>query len=383
MNDLARAPYRDASLSIHKRALDLLDRMTLPEKVAQLCSVWLTLDPDGGDFAPFQGAFTTGRDARPDLRHGIGQITRPFGSRPVDPRAGARALNAFQRRLVEDTRLGIPAIAHEEALTGFVSQGATQFPSPLNYGATWDPDLIERVAAVIRRQMRAVGTHQALAPVADVVRDARWGRVEECVSEDPYLVGCMVSAYVRGLQGDDLRSGIAATLKHFCAYSFSEGGRNFAPAHVGPRELADVFLVPFEMAVKEAAVASVMNAYQEIDGVPAAASRWLLTELLRERWGFDGVVVSDYFSVKMLEQLHRTAENPAQASAAALAAGLDVELPTNECYPEGLPAALEAGLIDPTTLDTAVARVTALEVPSRTLRASLRRCRRHRARLVR
>ena len=361
MSDLARAPYRDASLSPRQRAQDLIGRMDLSEKVAQLCSVWLTLDPEGGEFAPHQGAFTAGSEIKVDLRHGIGQITRPLGSRPIDPREGARALNEFQRRLIEETRLGIPAIAHEESLTGLMAQGATQFPSPLNYGATWDPELIERVGAVIRRQMRAVGTHQALAPVADVIRDARWGRVEECVAEDPYLVGCMVSAYARGLQGDDLRSGIAATLKHFCAYSFSEGGRNFGPAHLGPREMADVFLVPFEMAVKEARVRSVMNAYQEIDGVPAASSRWLLTELLRDRWGFEGIVVSDYFAVKMLEQLHRTAEGPAEASAAALRAGLDVELPISQCYLEGLPAALEAGLVDQTTIDLSVERVLRLK----------------------
>jgi beta-glucosidase len=343
MSDLA--PYRDASLPVRKRVEDLLGRMNVSEKVAQLCSVWLHLGPEGGEFAPHQGAFAAPSDAGVELKHGIGQITRPLGSRPIDPRDGARALNEFQRRLIEETRLGIPAIAHEESLTGFMTQNATQFPSPLNYGATWDPELIERVGAVIRRQMRAVGTHQALAPVADVIRDARWGRVEECVSEDPYLVGCVVSAYVRGLQGDDLRSGIAATLKHFCAYSFSEGGRNFGPAHVGPREMADVFLIPFEMAVKEARADSVMNAYQDLDGAPAASSHWLLTELLRDRWGFEGIVVSDYFSVKMLEELHR----------------LDVELPTPQCYPEGLPAALDAGLIDEATLDVAVERVLRLK----------------------
>jgi beta-glucosidase-like glycosyl hydrolase len=361
MDDLANAPYRDPSRSDRERAQDLLGRMDRTEKVAQLCSVWLTLDPEGGEFAPHQGNFSPAGDLGVELTQGIGQITRPLGSRPIDPRDGARAVNEFQRRLVEETRLGIPAIAHEESLTGFMTKDATQFPSPLNYGATWDPELIERVGAVIRRQMRAVGTHQTLAPVADVIRDARWGRVEECVAEDPYLVGCVVSAYVRGLQGDDLRSGIAATLKHFCGYSWSEGGRNFGPAHVGPRELADVFLIPFEMAVKETGVQSVMNAYQDLDGEPAASSRWLLTELLRDRWGFDGIVVSDYFSVKMLHELHRTAADRAEASAAALSAGLDVELPTYEYYPEGLPEALDAGLIDGATLDRAVERVLRLK----------------------
>ena len=182
---------------------------------------------------------------------GSGRSRGPSGAARSSRAQGVRALNALQRRLVEGTRLGIPAIAHEEALTGFMTAGATQFPSPLNYGATWDPDLIRRVADEIRRQMRAAGTHQALAPVADVARDARWGRIEETVGEDPFLVGSIVSAYVEGLQGADLRDGIVATLKHFCGYSGSEGGRNFAPLHAGPRELADVFLLPFEMAVKQ------------------------------------------------------------------------------------------------------------------------------------
>lgn len=360
---LANAAFRDPSLSVERRADDLLARMTPEEKVAQLGSVWLTLDPASGDFAPFQGMFMrTPVDQRERMRHGIGHVTRPFGSRPVAPRDGAHALNAFQRWLIETTRLGVPAIAHEEALTGFMTEGATQFPSPLNFGATWNPALIRRVADAIRRQMRAVGTHQALAPVADVARDARWGRIEETVGEDPFLVGAIVSAYVAGLQGDDLREGIVATLKHFCGYSGSEGGRNFAPLHAGPRELADVFLLPFEMAVKTAGAQSVMNAYQEIDGIPCAASRFLLTETLRERWGFGGVVVADYFAVRMLHQLHRVTETPAQSAVAALRAGLDVELPMTECYQPGLLEALARGDVDLATIDCAVRRVLRMKL---------------------
>jgi beta-glucosidase len=360
---LANAPFRDPKRTIEARCADLLARMTPAEKVAQLCSVWLTLDPASGDFAPFQGMFMkTPIDQREQLRHGIGHVTRPLGSRPVAPRDGAHALNAFQKHVIETTRLGIPAIAHEESLTGFMAQGATQFPSPLNFGATWNPALVRRVADAIRRQMRAVGTHQALAPVADVARDARWGRIEETVGEDPFLVGTIVSAYVAGLQGEDLRDGIAATLKHFCGYSGSEGGRNFAPLHAGPRELADVYLLPFEMAVKGARARSVMNAYQEIDGVPCAASRWLLTETLRERWGFDGVVVADYFAVRMLHQLHKVTATPAESAVAALEAGLDVELPITECYLPGLLEALEAGAVSVETIDTAVRRVLRLKL---------------------
>jgi beta-glucosidase-like glycosyl hydrolase len=361
-DESANAPYRDPRCSIENRVHDLLARMTPREKLAQLYAIWVELDADGVP-APYQGVFANpaALDLEEATRFGLGQLTRPFGSRPVDPVAGARALNSFQRRLVEETRLGIPAIAHEEALTGFMAQGATQFPSPLNFGATWDPALIERVGDVIRRQMRAVGAHQALAPVADVIRDPRWGRVEECVSEDPYLVGCTVTAFVRGLQGPDLSEGVAATLKHFAGYSFSEGGRNFAPVHVGPRELADVFLLPFEMAVKDGRAQSVMNAYHDIDGTPCASSHELLTGVLRERWGFEGVVVADYGAVAMLQSLHHTCSDERSAARAALCAGLDVELPTPSCFLEGVPAALADGSLDPSIVDRAVERVLALK----------------------
>jgi beta-glucosidase len=359
--DLSRAPYRDPKRAADERAADLLGRMTFEEKVAQLFAVWLRPPSDAGEAGPC-GGWTAGDEPVAELlRHGVGQFTRPFGTRPIEPERGARALNELQRHLVENSRLGIPAIAHEESLTGLMAQGATQFPAPLNYGSCWDPELVEQVGGVIRRQMRALGLHQALAPVADVIRDARWGRVEECVSEDPYLTGLVVSAYVRGLQGDDLARGVVATLKHFCAYSGSEGGRNFGPAHLGPRELADVFLVPFEMAVKLAGAKSVMNSYQEIDGEPPAASRWLLSEILRERWGFDGIVVADYFAVNMLHQLHHIAEGPTEAAAAALSAGLDVELPVPQCFRKGLAEALARSLVDEAAIDRAVQRVLRLK----------------------
>ena len=346
--------YRDRTKSFDERTKDLLGRMTIEEKIAQLTSIWMRRT---GGVSPDQST----EDAEPDLseqiRHGIGQITRPFGSRPVDPVEGAKMVNELQRKLVEETRLGIPAICHEECLTGFMAQGATSFPSPLNFGSTWDPDLIEKVSNVIGRQMRSVGTHQGLAPVADVSRDARWGRVEETIGEDPYLVGTMVSHYVKGLQGNDLQKGVIATLKHFAGYSFSEGGRNFAPVHVGQREFSDVFLLPFEMAIKDGGALSVMNAYSDFDGEAPAASRWLLTEVLRNRWNFEGFVVSDYGAISHLHQLHHVAENKTDASAAALKAGLDVELPAPVEYPEGLKDALEKGLITEADIDLSVSRV--------------------------
>jgi beta-glucosidase len=349
--------YRDPTLGVLERVADLLGRMTRDEKIAQLCGIWLTLDPGGGEVAPYQGMFSQGGlDPEEKLRHGIGQLTRPLGSAPVAAADGARMVNELQRRMVEETRLGIPVLAHDECLTGYMTLGATSFPAPLNWGSTWHPELVAEVAAAIRDEMRSTGARQGLAPVADVIRDARWGRVEECIAEDPYLVGVMVSAYVRGLQGTDLTEGVVATPKHFAGYAASEGGRNFAPAHVGPREMADVYLVPFEMAIKEAGARSVMNAYQDVDGEPAASSRHLLTEVLRERWGFDGTVVSDYYAVSFLHMLHHTASGPVDAAAAALRAGIDVELPNPDCYPE-LGRALDEGLLTDDDLDLAVERV--------------------------
>lgn len=355
---MSQVVYKIATASIDDRVYDLLARMTLPEKVAQLSSVWIMLDAHSADFAPYQGQMKQPQmDIDSVLHQGVGQLTRAMGSRPISPAEGARAINAFQRRQIEETRLGIPAIVHEECLTGLMTQGATQFPSPLNYGATWNPDLIELAGRAIGRQMRAVGAHQGLAPVADVVRDARWGRVEECMGEDPLLVGQFVTAYVRGMQGTDLRQGVVATLKHFAGYSGSEGGRNFAPVHAGRREMEDVFLVPFEMAIRDGGCASVMNSYAEIDGDPAGASRWLLTDVLRDRWGFDGIAVADYYTVRFLQTLHGAAADFAEASAAALNAGLDMELPHPTCFWTGVPQAIGRGLLDPEVVDEAVRRV--------------------------
>jgi len=353
--------YMNPDCSIEERAADLLARMTIEEKIAQLTSVWLELDPERGEVAPNQEMLAHDFDPAEAMRNGIGQITRPFGSQPIDPATGVEIVNELQRKLVEETRLGIPAICHEECLGGLMAQGATSFPSPLNMGATWEPELIRKMTDVIRRQMRSIGTHQGLAPVADVARDARWGRVEETMGEDPYLVGMMVTNYIKGLQGEDIKEGVVSTLKHFAGYSFSEGGRNFGPMHVGRREFTDVFLAPFEMAVKEGGALSVMNAYQDFDGEAPAASRWLLTEVLREQWAFGGIVVADYHAVTFLRALHRVAADEAEASSLALKAGLDVELPNCIEYPKGLPEALDRGLISESDIDLSVKRVLDLK----------------------
>jgi beta-xylosidase len=333
---------------------DLISRMTLAEKLAQLQGVWLSGPADGNEVAPLHGDFTTDLPPFGDLiRSGLGQLTRVFGTRPLRAVEGVAALARLQSQIVARSRFGIPAIAHEECLTGFATWTATIFPTPLAWGATFDPGLVRQMAAAVGGSMRAVGVHQGLAPVLDVARDPRWGRVEETIGADPYLVGVLGTAYVRGLQS----AGIIATLKHFAGYSGSAAGRNMAPVSVGRREFADVFLPPFEMAIREGGARSVMHSYAALDGVPPAADRALLTGLLRDELGFDGVVVADYYGISFLEMLHGVAGSPAQAAGLALRAGVDVELPTVRCYGEPLAAAISAGDVPEQLVDRAVARV--------------------------
>jgi len=349
-------PYQDPALSTEKRASDLLSRMTLDEKIAQMHALWLILSEDGRH-RPRQDDFTGGSDpevVRRALGHGLGQISRALGSHGVEPRAGVRALNRLQKFLCEETRLGIPVMSHEECLVGLMARGATMFPSALAYGATFDPELLERVAAAIGREARSVGCHQGLAPVLDVSRDVRWGRTEETLGEDPYLVGVLGTRFVRGLQGK--KRDLLATLKHFAGHSWSEGARNHAPVHLGWRELNDIFLLPFEMAVKQANAGSVMPAYHDIDNESCHASHRLLTELLRHEWGFDGLIVADYIGISLLYQHANLARDPAEAAAIAFRAGLDIELPADECASH-LAEAIERGLLSTATVDAIVKRI--------------------------
>ncbi|HEU4756824.1 MAG TPA: glycoside hydrolase family 3 N-terminal domain-containing protein [Agromyces sp.] len=346
--------WRDPARPLDERVDALIGAMTLDEKLAQLYGVWIGASDDGhADVAPHQHDLNDDIDLDAILPAGLGQVTRPFGTAPVDAAVGALSLIRMQERIVAANRFGIPAIAHEECLAGFAAWGATAYPVPLSWGATFDPALVERMAQRIGADMRSVGVHQGLAPVLDVVRDARWGRVEETIGEDPYLVATVGTAYVRGLES----SGIVSTLKHFVGYSASKAGRNLAPVSIGARELADVLLPPFEMAVREGGARSVMNSYSDLDGVPSAADRALLTELLRETWGFDGTVVADYFAVAFLKLLHGVAETWADAAGAALEAGIDVELPTVKTFGEPLRAAVGSGAIDVALIDTALRRV--------------------------
>jgi beta-glucosidase len=341
----------DPNVSARVRAL--LERMTLEEKTAQLGGFWV----DQGDdlVAPMAGELASSTRYEDATRDGIGHLTRVYGTRPVDPVERAAWLWGEQRRFREQTRLGIPAIVHEECLTGLAAWKAATFPTPLAWGASFDPAAVEEMARLIGGSMRTLGIHQGLAPVLDVVRDPRWGRVDECIAEDPYVVGTIGTAYVRGLQ----EAGVDATLKHFVGYSASRSGRNHAPVSAGPREVADVLLPPFEMAVRDGGARSVMNSYAEIDGMPVAASSAHLTDLLRGAWGFEGVVVADYFSVLFLHTMHAVAEDAGDAARLALTAGIDVELPSTEAYGAPLRDRVRSGAVDEAVIDRAVLRVLA------------------------
>ncbi|MGN9840159.1 beta-glucosidase [Nonomuraea sp. H19] len=337
-----------------RRIADLLADMSLDEKLAQLVGVWLNVNREEGVVAPLQDSMQ-GEEVQFEAfaGHGLGQITRHYGTRPVDPEWAREVLTARQRWLRDNTRLGIPALAHEECLAGLAAWRATVYPVPPAWGASFDPDLVERMAGRIGASMRALGVHQGLAPVLDVIRDQRWGRVEECVSEDPYEVATIGAAYVRGLQS----AGVIATLKHFVGYSNSRAGRNLAPVHAGAREVADTLLFPFEVAVRDAGAGSVMNSYAEIDGIPIAADAHYLTGVLRDDWGFDGTVVADYFAIAFLHTLHAVAADAEDAAVQALTAGIDVELPNGVTYLEPLKRAVTTGRIDESLVDRALRRV--------------------------
>jgi beta-glucosidase len=349
--DAVEQAYRDPARSLRERLEALLALMTREEKVAQLGSAWVFQLAEGGQLAPGPAAAVLG--------NGIGHITRISGASSLRPEETAQLANAIQRYLVEETRLGIPAIVHEEICSGLMARDATVFPQAIGLASTWEPELARSLAAAISSQMRAVGAHHGLAPVLDVCRDPRWGRTEETLGEDPYLVARMGVAFVLGLQGESLGEGVIATAKHFVGYGASDGGMNWAPAGIPPRELREVYLHPFEAAVRVGGVGSVMNAYNEVDGVVCTADRELLTTLLREEWAFDGYVVSDYFSIRQLESYHRLAEDGREAAAMALNAGLDLELPSTDCYGRPLLDALEAGFVSESTVDDAVRRVLA------------------------
>ena len=347
-----RAPYLDPSLPIERRVDDLLGRMTLEEKVGQMLCLW-------------QGKRAiTDRDGRFDparapkwFRIGVGRIERPGEGHGA--RAEAEFTNAIQRWVKDSTRLGIPVLFHEEALHGLEAEQATSFPQAIALASTWNPELVERVFAAAAAEARARGVHQVLAPVVDVARDPRWGRIEETYGEDPYLAARMGVAAVRGFQGTEALIGpshVLATLKHMTGHGQPESGTNVGPAPYGERTLRDVFLYPFEVAIREAGARSVMPSYNEVDGIPSHANRWLLRDVLRGEWRFDGVIVSDWFAISQLADLHHVAADHAEAARRALAAGVDVELPDVQAYGT-LVDQVRQGRVAEATIDTTVQRL--------------------------
>jgi beta-glucosidase len=340
------ALYKDPKKPDHIRVKDLLSRMTLEEKAAQMMCVWQEkaaklLDAQGNfDFHKASAAFKEG--------WGIGQVGRPSdaGSKPATPADGrdarqmAELTNAIQKFFLEHSRLGIPVIFHEECLHGHAAKDGTSFPQPIGLGATFNPALVESLYAMTAEEARMRGTHQALTPVVDVARDPRWGRVEETFGEDPHLVSQLGMAAVRGFQGDASfkdKKHVVATLKHFAAHGQPESGMNCAPANVSMRVLRETFFRPFKEAIQKAGAISVMASYNEIDGVPSHANAWLLRDVLRKEWGFKGFVVSDYYAIWELSNRgdthgHHVAADKRQAAELAVRAGVNMELPEPDCY---------------------------------------------------
>jgi beta-glucosidase len=370
-----RPLYKDASQPVDRRVEDLLARMTLEEKTAQLITIWEHKDKiqtDDGAFSP--------AEASQNFPQGLGQIARPSDKRGVtqsnagaagaaagtvnrDARNTAEYVNAAQRWAVERTRLGIPILMHEEALHGYVARGATSFPQSIALASSWDPALLERVFSVAAREMRARGTTLALAPVVDVARDPRWGRIEETYGEDPYLVSEMGLAAIRGFQGRTLPlrpDKVMVTLKHMTGHGQPENGTNVGPAQISERTLRENFFPPFERAVKELPVRSVMASYNEIDGVPSHGNAWLLNDVLRREWGFEGAVVSDYFAIREMNTRHKMFTDIKDAGERAIKSGVDSETPDGEAYVH-LPELVRTGRVPQALVDQAVRRMLRLK----------------------
>jgi len=360
-------PYRNPALAPAKRVKDLLARMTLEEKAAQMMCVWQkkaeTLVDDTGDFdaAKAKKAFRQGR--------GLGQVGRPSdagGPRDSADNRTARTMaeltNAIQKFFLENSRLGIPVIFHEECLHGHAAIGGTSFSQPIGLAATFNPELVESLFAMTAAEARARGAHQALTPVVDVARDPRWGRVEETYGEDPFLVSRMGIAAVRGFQGDATfrdKKHVIATLKHFAAHGQPESGTNCAPVNVSERVLRETFLYTFKEAIQKGGAMSVMASYNEIDGIPSHANRWLLRDVLRREWGFSGFVVSDYYAITELKSRkdvggHGVAPDLKEACRLAVEAGVNIELPEPECYLH-LAELVRKGILKEKQLDELVA----------------------------
>ncbi|RYZ95539.1 MAG: glycoside hydrolase family 3 protein, partial [Moraxellaceae bacterium] len=354
---LANAVYKDAKQPTEVRIKDLLGRMTLEEKVAQLETVWekrKQLETDNGEF--------TSEHAKEFLNLGIGEIARPAENKKAPNKSALQTAlftNAIQKWVLENTRLGVPVLFHEEALHGHVGRNSTSFPQAIGLASTWDPEMLTQLYSVTAQEVRVRGAHQALAPILDVARDPRWGRIEETMGEDPYLIANMGVAAIKGFQGSDhgvTKNHVIATLKHLAGHGEPTGGLNTAPAPVGERGLRETFLFPFEAVVKLSHPRSVMASYNEIDGVPSHSNGKMLNGILRGEWGFDGLLVSDYYAINELVNRHNLAENRKDAALIAFKAGVDVETPDADSYPH-LIEWVKEGKLTIAQIDIAVARI--------------------------
>ncbi|MGI8545629.1 MAG: glycoside hydrolase family 3 N-terminal domain-containing protein [Aridibacter sp.] len=364
INAQEQMAYKNPKLSINERVEDLLGRMTLEEKVAQMMSLWMKKPNDNTNAQPkdlpFGGEFSA-ETAKKIMPNGMGHFARQREYR--DAKRSAEYANATQKWLIENPRLGIPAIFHDEILHGNMGQGSTVFPVPVSLASSWDTDLIRRVFTVAALQTRIRGTQHVLGPNMDLAREARWGRTEETYGEDPYLASRMIVALVKAIQGNATYDNpkidgehVIATGKHFAAHGQPEGGTNTAPVNLSERILRETHFVPFEAAVKEASLFSIMPAYHEVDGIPVHANKWMLQDVLRDEWGFKGNIVSDYYAMGQLVENHHVAKDKADAAKQALEAGLDIKLPDPDVNTT-LVEQVKAGKIPMALIDNAVRKV--------------------------
>jgi beta-glucosidase len=351
--------YRDATLTVEERVGDLIGRMTLEEKVAQMEGTWQNrgnLKDASQLFVDEKGVFLPER-AGAVLKNGLGQMSRP--SEQHGPRAMAEFTNTIQKWMKENTRLGIPIFFHEECLHGHAALAGTSFPQAIALASTWDEALVQDIFSSVAAEVRARGAQQCLAPVLDLARDPRWGRTEETYGEDPYLVSRIGLAAIHGFQGKGPnidKSHVMATAKHFAVHGQPEGGTNVGPGNYSERVIREYFLKPFEAAVKEGHVQNVMASYNEIDGIPSHSNKHLLDEILRQEWGFDGLLVSDYFGITELRTIHHIVDSNEAAAKLALESGVDIELPFADAY-RSLIEQVRQGKVSEDSVNRAAARV--------------------------
>lgn len=364
-----KPPYKNSSLPVNERVTDLLSRMTVEEKAAQLVTLWAAkseiMQPGSIEFSAIRASenfpASFGQIARPSDRRGA--PISPDGRRARSTSETVRFVNAVQQWAINETRLGIPVLFHEEALHGYMSPGATMFPQVIAMAGTFDLELVRQVHAVIAREMRAHGAQLALTPVVDITRDPRWGRIEETFGEDTFLCAEMGVAAVQGLQGNDsvpLNQRVFATLKHMTGHGQPQSGTNAGPATLSEHELRESFFPPFREAIARAGALAVMPSYNEIDGVPAHVNEWLLRRVLRQEWGYDGLVVSDYHAIEQIQTLHRVARDLPEAAYQALTAGVDCETPEGRAFSK-LPELVGSGKLPMTLLDEACRRMLTLK----------------------